>query len=276
MQPMLGVDERRRATTRLIELAAQRALRRPFWLVACETGLSARAVRAAFSEEVHRLECLASCEAPRVLGFDVVHVGRRNRLLLIDVEARRVINLAASVDQPGISQALFGLRNRWRVETVMLPFSCPVRQVVREMLPQARVIVDRFLVMSLAHEAIDAVRKNHHSSRCPVSRCELEAAYVLKAQFMAVWRSRSSDAARRRYSEWVLSVPPELGYAFGPVMRTVENWSDEIFGYFDRHAAGAYSQMVTHRVRDLQRSGQCRDFPTARAKIIYGSARARG
>jgi transposase len=141
------------------------------------------------------------------------------------------------------------------------------------MLPQARVIIDRFLVMSIAHEAIDAVRKNRHSSRCLVARCELEAAYVLKAQFMAVWRSRSSNAARRRYSEWVLSVPMELGYAFGPVMRTVENWSDEIFGYFDRHTIGAYSQMVTHRVGDLQRSSQCRDFLTARAKIIYGSAR---
>lgn len=272
MQPMPGVDERRRATIRLIEMAAQRALRRPFWLVACETGLSARAVRHAFSAEVNRLDRLASCEAPRVLGFDFIHIGRHRGLLLTDIEARRVINLAAGEGQRETSRALSELRNGWRVETVMLPFSRSVRQIVRWMLPQARVIVDCFLVMSRVLDAIDAVRKNHSPSQCPVARCELETAYALKARFMDVWRSRSRATARRRYSEWVLSVPQELDYAFGPVMQMVEDWSDEIFGYFDQHTSGAYPQSVIHRIRTMQRSGQCREFPTARAKIVYGTA----
>lgn len=272
MQPMPEMHDRHKATARLIQFAAQQAFQRPFRLVACETGLSGKVVRIAFSEEVKRLEHINSCEAPRILGVDVVCIGKRQRLLLTDIEARRVISLTTNATQTEFARALSNLQNRWRIAAVFMEMSHYQRHVVHQMLPQANIIIDRFLVMSLGKHAVDAVQRHLSNGLCwlPDDASELATAYALKARFMDVWRSSSSVTARRRYSEWMASVPKELSYAFSPIMRRVETWSEEIFGFYDL-TTSTYPQVVNWQIKSVQRVEQCYNFQTIRAKVIYGT-----
>jgi transposase len=271
-QPLTGVDGRRGSTARLIEISAHRAFRRPVWLVALETGLSESLVRTASSEEAERLGRTMSCDAPRVLGVEVVFVGGRERLLLTDVEVNRVLHLAESANQSTAERTLSTLRDHWRVEVVVLPISRPLRDAARRVIPQAKVIVDRFLVMSLGKYAVDAVRE--HLRCCSPERFddhhELTSAYALRARFNDVWRSTSGRMARRRYAAWAASVPAELSYAFGPLLRMVETWSDEIFDHFDYCINGTYPEVRRRGIRSAKRGGHRHDFQTIRAKIIYG------
>jgi transposase len=270
LQPLLGVDGYYGATARLIKLAAQRAFCKPFWLIAEETDLSENVVRNAFSKEVRHLEHIESSEAPRVLGINIVCVGKRERLLLTDIEERRVINLTANTDQKASEGAILKLRNHWRIEVVTLAILPSLRLSVRRMLPQAKIIVDRFLIMSLSKDAVDKVREQLSRELDQLSDCcnsEMAAAYVLKARFMDVWRSSSSLIARHRYSEWAASVPEALIYAFGPLMQIVETWHKEIFGYFDYYFPDTNSDVVGRQIKTSRRGGRHHDIRQAARRL---------
>jgi|SRR5947209_2846308 len=239
LQPITGIAEGFRLTDRLITLAAQRAFRTPLDMVAAELGLTECLVRAVVSEEVDRLERVASYDAPRILNVRLTYLDEREKLLMADAEAHRVIGIAAGADAEVAIRAISKLRDPGRVEIVTLPMVRYLWSAVREVLPQAKVSVDRFLVMSLGSDALDAVRERVHSCSPGPKREKalLAAARVLRSRFIDVFRTESGLTARRRYSEWAAGLPEELGFAFCPLVRMVEDWNEEIFCYFDHHFA---------------------------------------
>lgn len=248
LQPMPGVDEGLHATARLVELAATRALKRPCRQVAEELGLSEYFVRAAFSKEVKRLESLECCEAPHALALDLIYVNGRERVLLTDAESHRVIGITADARMMTTQVALLRLPRRERVEVVTIPMCHPFRIVASQILPRARLIVDRFSVMKLGNDAFEEVRRRAHllSSRPEDGKVLAAAAFFLRARFIDVFRTDSSCVARRRYAEWVAALPEELMFAFGPIVRTVNFWSEHIFGYFDHHFPEANPEATKH------------------------------
>jgi hypothetical protein len=234
---MPGVDENLHATVRLIELAATRAFKRPFRQVAGDLGLSEKFVRAAFSQEVERLESLVCLKAPRHLTLDVICASNRERVLLTDAESHRVIGITADASILTTRQTLLDLPERERIGTVTIPMSRLLAAAASLTLPRARIIIDRFHVMSLGNHAFEQVREHVHlhSPRSKDGKVLVAAAFFLKARFIDVFRTDSSCVARRCYAEWVAELPEELMFAFGPVVRIVSHWSEHIFGYFDHH-----------------------------------------
>jgi|SRR5215213_1007120 len=248
LQPMPEVDEDLRATARLVELVAKRALKRPCRQVAEELGLSEYFVRAAFSKEVKRLESLECCEAPHALALDLIYVNGRERVLLTDAESDRVIGITADASMMTAQVTLLRLPRRERVEVVTIPMCRPFRIATSQILPRARLIVDRFEVMKLGNDAFEKVRKRAPllSSRPEDGKVLAAAAFFLRARFIDVFRTDSSSVARRRYAEWVAALPEELMFAFGLVVRTVNCWSEHIFGYFDHHFPEANPEATNH------------------------------
>jgi transposase len=248
LQPMPEVDEGLRATARLVELVAKRALKRPCRQVAAELGLSEYFVRAAFFKEVKRLESLECCEAPHTLTLDLIYVNGRERVLLTDAESDRVIGITADASMMTAQVTLLRLPRRERVEVVTIPMCRPFRIAASQILPRARLIVDRFEVMKLGNDAFEEVRKRAPllSSRPEDGKVLAAAAFFLRARFIDVFRTASNCVARRRYAEWVAALPEELMFAFGPMVRTVNCWSEHIFGYFDHHFPEANPEATNH------------------------------
>lgn len=170
LQPLPGVDERRGMTQRLADLVAAEALSKPFNLVELETGVAASTVRSIFLAHVEALEGARVIETPRVLGIDGKYIQRRERLVLTDIERRRVVEISASIRERSVAQTLFRLPGRWRVEVVTMDMSAPLRRAVRHALPQAVIVVDRFHVQRMANQAIDRVRRRIHMGMTPYDR----------------------------------------------------------------------------------------------------------
>jgi transposase len=317
LQPLPGVDERRGATARLIELVEQQSLYKPFLQVAQETGLSASTVRAIFNEYIERLKQIVSFDTPRVLGMDGVYIKKKERLILTDIEARRIIEIGPSIKERSVANALFRLRDRRRVEVVTIDMSRSLWRAVRHALPQAVIVIDRFHILSLANDAMDAVRREVRrgmsrydrktfknaaallrkhldqlepklkDSKSKVTKKaadradlrklladnpELFMAYMLKESFFEIWHSSCGFTARQRYKEWATQVPKEMEYAFKPLMNTVDNWSDELFNYFDYRFTNAYTESVNRQIKSMQSAGRRYDFETIKAKMLYGNA----
>ncbi len=261
LQAAAGVAEGHRMTDRLIKTVAQRAFRTPTGMAAAEFGLSQSLVRALVSEEVERMERMASCGAPRILNVRFAYLRGRERILLSDPETRRVIGMTAGVGHESAVRALSKLRDPERVEIVTLPMSHSLWGAVRQALPRAKVSVDRFHVMGLGNDALDEVRRRvrRRSIRPKDRKALLAAAWVLRARFIDVFRTDSGLVARRRHAEWAAGLPEGLGFAFGPLAQTVEDWSDEIFRYFDHHFARPESEAAgparhSRRPADLRKS----------------------
>jgi hypothetical protein len=259
---MPGIDENLRATVRLVELAATRAFRRPFRQVAGDLGLSEKFVRAAFSQEVERLQSLACLEAPRHLTLDLIYASTRERMLLTDAESYRVIGITSDAGMLSVRQTLLNLSGRERTRIVTIPMSRLLAAAASLILPRATVVVDRFCVMNLGNHAFEQVRErvHLHSLRPKDEKVLVAAAFFLKARFIDVFRTDSSCVARRRYAEWVAELPEELMFAFGPVVRTVNHWSEHIFGYFDRYFPEANPEATDQSTEDALPNDQSAGF----------------
>jgi transposase len=305
LQPFAGVDERWGMTERLVEFVKDESLLKPFNQVAEETGVAPSTVRAIFREHVAELERTMTFETPRVLGLDGVYIRRKERLVLTDIERRRVVQIAASIKERSVAQALLRLPERRRVEVVTLDMSASLRRAVLHALPWAVIVVDRFHIQRMANQAVDRVRRRIHLGMTRYDRRlimrdprllrkhrdqlkrmgkldvveewldrlpELRAAYDLKEAFFEVWYSSCSATAWHRYDAWERSVPEGMRTkeTFGPLLTAVMNWSDEIFNFFDHRFTNAYAESANNLIKTVQREGRRCDFDTVRAKVIYG------
>lgn len=63
---------------------------------------------------------------------------------MTDIERRRIVQIAASVKERSVAQALFRLPEQRRVEVVTMDMSASLRRAVLHALAWAVVVADRF------------------------------------------------------------------------------------------------------------------------------------
>jgi transposase len=183
LQPLYGVDGKRRMTTRLVRYTQVNALLDKFTMVALRTGLSVRTVSEIFQEYVNTLDQTFQFKTPRVLGLDGVHIERadtrqaeetlaeeaeeekRDRLsrlergIITDIEAGQVIDVRKNCSKKEMIQAIRKIPDYQQVEVAVIDMSHPLRNAVEEALPEAVIVIDRFHVQRYANDSMDNVRK---------------------------------------------------------------------------------------------------------------------
>lgn len=91
----------------------------------------------------------------------------------------------------------------------------------------------------------------------------------LKERFFDLWDTDNKALALERYKEWKKDIPSELEYAFEPLIKAMNNWEREIFGYFDHNVTNAYTESINNLIRVTNRLGRGYSFGALRAKILY-------
>lgn len=300
-QPLTGVDTRRRVTTRLVELVGTEAFGKTYSLVSKETGVSPPVVGEIFLERVSELERSVRPEAPRVIGLDEVYVRGRAHCLLTDLVARRPLEILSKPDMLTLCGYLLQLPQRDSVEAVVIDWRRSHLEVVRRVLPQAAVVINKWGVWQLARQTIfpvvQKVRAGSPAERrfrlAQASRYlqkgysrltghehevltelfrrepELGEAYHLRRRFFAIWSLKSRQEAERQYAEWLNDIPPNLYYAFGGIVRTIGSWHQEVFNYFDYPLTNAYTESVAHKLKMLHSISPASSLRTVRAKVLY-------
>lgn len=301
-QPLEGINSRRRATTRLIDYIAVEAFRKPFQMVSEETGKSAATVRSIFTDRAVQLEQTIIFDTPQCLGLDEVYISGRIHFVLTDLVNRRPIDLLLKADSMTLGRCLLQLPQREQVRVVVMDFNRSNLEIVKRVLPQAAVVINKWNVLRLLQQALLKVwRKVRYSSPCAqrispplcssplllksINRLsieerqsletlftqhpELETAYRLKREFFNIWNFRSKQKAQQQHARWVATVPAEIAYAFGDFLRIIEMWYQEIFNYFDYRLTNAYTESVNYKIDTLARLGNGYAFETIRAKLLY-------
>ena len=161
-----SIHEKHGATSRLVSYVERESLNMfsTFVRIADEIGCSEATVRNIYAAHVTRLNNAHVIETPRWLAIDEVHPrNKRGACCVIsDPESRRVLDLLPKNNPGVLANWLLRLPDRDGVEVVTTDMWHEYRNAVKKMLPDARLVVDRYHIHNLLStafkEVLDVVR----------------------------------------------------------------------------------------------------------------------
>lgn len=300
-EPLPHRDEKRLLTTRLISYIEKQSLCRTFASLAEETGLDEKTIRNVFRDYVNRLEKKVRFEVPRWMGIDEIHIIKKPRCVISNIEQRTLVDILPNRTKPTVIRYLSGLKSLDKIQCVAMDMWRPYRDAVTECIPHARIIVDKFHVIRMANDAMERTRKDLRASlsakqrrslmrerfvllkrRSDLSMPEeisfsswtknfpvLGEAYDLKESFYGIWDNQNRSQAEKACLAWKAEIPPELRAHFAPLLTAIDNWWDEIFNYFEYPITNAYTESLNSLIRVMNRLGRGYSFDALRAKILF-------
>jgi len=298
-----GIDERHHMTCRLVDHIQKLSLLRPYREVALLTGVPPRTVQEIAKEFMNFLDGSVSFDTPRVLGLDGVYTGRKERVIVTDLEAGLIVDLWPSATTDEVCNRLRSLPHHKRIQIIVIDMSTTLLKSVNKALPWAIKVVDRFHIQRKANEGMDRVRlrlrkgvqrrrglptmcrrellRKHYDQLEKAERQELQkwfellpelrVAYEVKEAFFQIWYSSSSRTARARYEKWLNRFPAELRDDFKGLLSAMRDWGQFVFNYFDHRYTNAFTEASNRLVKDVQRETRRCSFQTVRAKVVYGT-----
>jgi transposase len=217
---------RRSVTNRLRRRLFERACSHPVTDVARSEEVSAYRVEEAFEHHA-AAELFHRCiEAPRVLAIDESAFKRRFRFHTVfsDPERHTVIDLIDGRGRGSVYGGLIGLSDQVRagIETVVMDCHWPYRQAIEAVLPQARIVADKFHVLRAIDNAAARVRKRHGRRRMVRGRdggiARQHNARFIPAVFRNRWtfmkRAHKLSDREREALAAIFEELPEIGIAW--------------------------------------------------------------
>jgi transposase len=301
LQPLGGVLDERRMTERCATFIGRAALRHTFVHVAREVGVDEKTVRAVAAERIAELHVSHAPRLPRVLGVDETKIHRVQRLVLTDIEARRLVDMYPKRDDGALEiwLRMFDARDLAAVQVVTMDMWRPYQRTVRKMIPHAAIVVDKFHVVRYANDALEEVRiRLGKGKEIEVKRFwvrskiqlnkrarnlsakqrfnldmwldnepELADAYRLKEALFDIY-DLPKEQAEAAFNAFSASVPASMKKDFGELTRLMKNWRAEILAYFDHRYTNAYTEAVNGLMKHIVRNGRGYSYEVLRARIL--------
>lgn len=299
---LISIDEKRSMTKRLVKAIEEQSMSKTFVEVAENVGVGEKTVRNVFKDYVSFKEREYQFETPRWLGIDEIHIIRKPRLVLTNVERRTIYDIKTNRNKETVIQRLSEISDRTYIEYDTMDMWKPYKDAVNTVLPHAKVVVDKFHVVRMANQALDGVRKAIKAKMTALERRtlmrerfillkrkhdlnereaflldtwlgslpDLKEAHELKEEFYWIWDTDDPEEGRDRYRLWrIHCMSSNSKDAYKDLVRAVDNWQDEIFNYFDKKLTNAYTESINSIIRQVERMGRGYSFEALRAKILF-------
>ncbi|GIN70379.1 hypothetical protein J14TS2_08540 [Bacillus sp. J14TS2] len=252
-------------TKRLLESIEEQSMSKIFVEVAESVGIDEKTVRNIFKDYVALKEREYQFETPKWLGIDEIHIIRKPRLVLTNIERKTIFDIKPNRKKETVIHRLSEISDRHYIEYVTMDMWKPYEDAVNTVLPQAKVVVDKFHVVRMANQALDNVRKSLKANMSVKERStlmreryillkrkhdlnerglflletwlgnipDLNDAYELKEEFYWIWDTANPAEVRDRYSYWrQRCLSSNSKDAYKDLVKAVDNWQNEIFNYF--------------------------------------------
>jgi transposase len=288
-------------TTRLVEWIGKQSVKRPFAHIADEIGVAENTVKNVFNDYINELDRTVWFETPLWMGIDEIHIIKKPRCVISNIEHNTVVNVLRDRNKKTVADYLYRLKGREHVKCVSMDMWEPYKGAVRDVMPQAAIVIDKFHVVRMANECLEAVRKNIRGSLTDkqrrglmhdrfillkreanlkgLDRLTLEcwtknypalgAAYRAKEDFFAIYDALTIQEGQTLFRSWEAGLAPEIKDAFYPLTRAVNNWMPETMAYFDHPVTKAYTESLNNLIRVMNRLGRGYSFEALRAKILF-------
>ncbi|WP_420588253.1 ISL3 family transposase [Bacterioplanoides sp.] len=299
------LSDAHRATVRLVKYIQDRAIRSTNTSVAEDVGVTEATVRNILKSYIDCLEKKYQFETPRVLGLDEVHLNRRMRLVMTNIEQRTLIDLVKDRKKETVITALTKLKNPEKVQLVTIDMWRPYLDAAALVLPHAIPVIDKFHVVKMANEAVEKARKSLRESLSPKQRKGLMndrflllrrrsaltdqqkfilegwtlnypmlgTVYEAKETFYEIYDYQTRQEAELAYDDWKSGIPTGVKCYFGDLVRAMDNWHKEIFNYFDHPVTNALTESINNQIKSIYRQGRGYSFDVLRARALFVEAK---
>ena len=288
------VKKRRTYTKRLAEKVVKEALETDL----VNAGKRNRMTPAEIDTILKELEADLLQEKPtelNKLGIDEITQlkgGKNYAAVLVDLAKRKPIALLEKRNKEVIAEYLRGLGSDIlnQIEEVSIDLWKPYKTVVEELIPNARIVADRFHVMSQINKELDDRRKQEKrqaekiknkkekeqnlqgikNSKYPLLKKkqnlnetekeklkevenvapELIAAYQAKEKLRDIFESQITSDE----AFWKLVEWTEASYKYFPKSsQTIKRWIDEILAYFDNRTTQGAVEGINQKIKLIKR-----------------------
>lgn len=304
-QSLPDMDTKHMMTDRLVRFVREQSMKRTFTSIAQDVGVHEKTVRRIFSEYATELDRSHKIYTPEWLGIDEVHLTRQMRCVLTDVYSRKPLDVLKDRNKPTVAAWLRKHIDPKVIKVVTIDMHTGYLNAVKEVLPDVKVIVDKFHVERSANKGMEYVRKATHTKLTDLQRKQLKhdrkimlmrrydldenqrfiletwlgnfedlgKAYLLKEAFYDIYSFRTKYEAEMAYQVWYEDVRQQsdlIQEGFSEIITFMGNWREYIFNYFDYRATNAYTESFNGYLKQIYRNGRGYSFKAIRAKVLYG------
>ena len=296
------MDDKRMMTKRLVEYVELAVMERTNLNVAQETGLDEKTVRQILDDYIQRHEKDHKPATPVWLGIDEVFLGKKYRATITNLQHNTVIDMLKDRYQPTIKNYILSL-DRSKIEVVCTDMYDQYRRAVKQTLPHAFLVTDKFHVVAKANDAVESIRKTmrkglpvakrttlkndrllllmRERDLWPEARMVVETwtnqfpllgnAYRLKESFYTIYDAKDAKEAKERYAAWRAGIPADQEAIWEFVTGFMSRWEKEVFNYFslETRVTNAFTESANRLIKDKQRSARGLSFEVCRAKILF-------
>ena len=277
---------------------------RTFASIAEETGVVEGTIRNIFRDYINELEQTIRFETPKWMGIDEIHL-IKPRGVITNIQNNTVVELLPNRNKETIMKYLSGLQGKEEITDVAMDMWEPYRDAVLQVLPEAKIVIDKFHVVKMANVAVERIRKSFKAELSPKVRRTLmhdrytllkhemdltdketlllsgwennfptlALAYRLKEDFFKIYDARTRNDALTLFANWEVSVTHEVRDAFSDLIRAWRNWQPYILNYFDHPVnqpiTNAYTESLNNLIRVMNRLGRGYSFEALRAKVLF-------
>nr|WP_253825696.1 ISL3 family transposase [Vibrio sp. RE86] len=301
-EPLEWLHEDFRMPKRTVDYIVKRAAKVPFLSVASELGVDEKTIRNVFANYVAAIENKHDWQAPRVLGIDETHFSQKMHLVMTDIEKRTLLDMRKDRSQDATQKAIMRLRGWKNIEIVCIDMWRPYRTAVKQLLPNAIVVVDRFHVAKMANEAMEKARKAIRRELSDKERKklkndrkillkrrdnikglnelasfdfwtnefpELMEVYNAKEAYLGMWDMPTRQLAEEYWENWKALSTPAVRRHFKDAIRAIDNWHEYIFNWWDYPYTNAVTESLNNTIKAVFRNGRGYSFEVLRAKLLY-------
>lgn len=297
-----STDDRDKITNRLRQYIQEQSLKKPFANIADEFSISPTTVKRIFTEFVKEQERQMVFKTPKILGIDEVHLNKQMRAVFTDIEKLKVLDILPKRNKEDVIAFLKKLPDIDNVEVVTMDMWQPYKDAVLKVIPHARLVIDKFHVIQYANIALENSRKSFRSTLTNKQRKQLmherfillknkedlkpqeqwnlqiwfvtfptlKVAYNLKEGLRDMYLCETREQAMAYYKRWKASIPNDMP-SFLEIAKIIDNWSTEIFNYFDYFVTNAYTESINNLIKHIEKAGRGYSFEVLRAKTLFST-----
>ena len=303
LQALPDVDPNHRVTAGCMTYIASQWAKRAFSDVAESTGIDEKTIRIIGQQFVGLIEPFPIV-APLVLGIDEVMIAGRLRGVFTDLAEHRILDVTELRSEDSVTKWLRTLRNRKRIFVVCMDMWLVYRAAVRKVLgKKTHIVVDKFHVVRLVNHCMhmaqkqddfqvaakagpqkkrrlkrlllkrktnltneEQLRLSEHLRDAPQLRMALQA----KDAFLDIYKVKSRSAAEETLAEWEKSLSQELKLIFGPLLRALMIWRNEILSYWDHEFTNAFTESMNKQIKKIAAVGGHYSFEEVRRRVLVG------
>lgn len=297
------LDEKRRATHRLIQQVRKRCLDRTFTQLAEDTGVVVNTIKNITLDFVEELERDIKFETPIIMGIEELKLIGTYRCVITNLAMNSLYDMLPERTQDTLVPYFAKLPDADKVEWICSDMWRPLKKSFRLHLPNAKLVIDKFHVVRMASVALDTERKSLQGrlecdARLNMKKHlrwillrrpnlltedqqrilgslekwhpEFKEAYDLKEQFYNIYEAVTKDDAMQRFYDWESNIPKHLK-SFRDVAKAVNINFEDIFTYWDApiRITNVYTEGHNGITRVANRMGRGYTFEVLRAKMLY-------